>query len=33
VDEDGADALVAVVRNDFERPFTEGFDLDLQGYS
>jgi hypothetical protein len=33
VDEDGADTLAAVVRDDAEGPFTKRFDLDLQGYS
>jgi len=33
VDEDRADALVAVVRDDAEGAFTKRFDLDLQGYS
>jgi len=33
VDEDRSDALVAVIRDDAEGPFTKGFDGDFQGYS
>ena len=33
VDEEGADALVSVVGDDAEGPFTKRFDVDLQGYS
>jgi hypothetical protein len=33
VDEEVADAFVAVVRDDAEGSFTKRFDLDLQGYS